>query len=120
MDFFQVALEHAASRRPGGSDEAADPAMMLERMRRAFLEKGAARAAEIATDVAQQEVILGALAEEIAADAEPPADWQFPEGAGQDAAPSGVGADDASGSDDDEEAASENLARVLAQPKWVL
>lgn len=125
MDFLDAALDHARPASVGGASIGED-ATLLERMKRAFVQKSAERSAELRLSLDEQEAALSALSREFAANGgEPPDDWrpdgweQGPEAAlaeGEDA----VGGEEEGEEGSDEEDSAEMLSRCLNQPRWVM
>lgn len=119
MDFLDAALEHTvAVERP--DDKPVDDSTLLERMKTAFLEKCAARSAELQRDAEQQDSVLSVLSQELVSDAEPPQDWQpAREVHTLDAESDGEESEGESGEEEEEDATA-TLSRVLSKPKWKL
>ena len=60
MDFLDAALDHARPAAVGGASIGED-ATLLERMKRAFVQKSAERSAELRLSLDEQEAALSAL-----------------------------------------------------------
>lgn len=130
MDFLDAALEHAttqhtAATKHTGVERHAKPvdnSTLLERMKTAFLDKCAARSAELQRDAEQQDAVMSVLSRELVSEAEPPKDWQAAwevQNLTLDAESDGEESDRET-SEEEEEEAMAALYRVLDQPKWKL
>jgi hypothetical protein len=124
MDFFDAALEHAATQHTAIERHAkpVDNSILLERMKTAFLEKCAARSRELQHDAEQQDSVMNVLSQELVSNAQPPKDWQAAwevQHVTLDAESDGEESD-GENSEEEEEDATEALSRVLNRPKWRL
>ena len=99
--------------------------MLLERMKRALVEKHGERIEELQRTVATQEAELEALQTQFSENVPPPEDWRprqaVDDGDDQAEDAEEEEAEDAEDADgDDEEAAGVELQRVLERPRWRL